>query len=139
MLSCCVASTWLLESPSNGPVRAGEEPTRTRAGARVLVGAGPTGRLTTAGWNRLDHGSAADDGVLSEEPMMPFDPDVSLSAGLRADEIILRPITAADARLDYEAVMDSRESMRGSGRTSTRSSITGFAGGRWRRGWMRPC
>ena len=61
---------------------------------------------------------------------MPFDPDVSLSAGLRADEFILRPITAADARLDYEAVMDSRESMRGNGRTSTRSSITGFAGGR---------
>ena len=43
---------------------------------------------------------------------MPFDPDVSLSAGLRADDFILRPITAADARLDHEAVMDSREYLR---------------------------
>src|SRR5690625_3361927 len=210
MLSCCVASTWLLKSPSNGPVRAGEEPARTRARARVLAGAGPTGRLASAGWNRLDQCSAAD-GVLTEEPMMPFDPGVSLSAGRRADEFILRPITAADARLDYEAVMDSREYLRqweqstwpeddftvadnqsdlvdlerwnsenlaftytipdpsesrclgrvyilprprrsaaaarstrppkarGNGRTSTRPSVTGFAGGRWTQGWMRPC
>jgi hypothetical protein len=44
--------------------------------------------------------------------MMPFGPDVSLSAGPRADEFVLRPITAADARLDCEAVMDSREYLR---------------------------
>ena len=43
---------------------------------------------------------------------MPFGPDVSLSAGPRADEFILRPITAADARFDCEAVMDSREYLR---------------------------
>lgn len=43
---------------------------------------------------------------------MPFDQDVSLSAGLAADEFVLRPITAADARLDYEAVMDSRQYLR---------------------------
>jgi hypothetical protein len=43
---------------------------------------------------------------------MPFGPDVSLSAGLRADEFVLRPITAADARFDCEAVMDSREYLR---------------------------
>ena len=142
---------------------------------------------------------------------MPFGPDVSLSAGPRADEFVLRPITAADARFDCEAVMDSREYLRqweqstwpeddftvadnqsdlvdlerwnsenlaftytildpsesrclgcvyilprtrrssaaarstrqpkarGNGRTSTRPSVTGFAGGRWTQGWMRPC
>src|SRR5699024_12342084 len=98
MLSCCVASTWLLKSPSNGPVRAGEGPTRTRARARVLAGAGPTGRLASAGWNRLDHCSAADDGVLTEEAMMPVDPDVALSSGRGAGGVSLRPLLAADGR-----------------------------------------
>src|SRR5699024_8604034 len=114
MPSCCVASTWHLRSPSNGSARAGEESVkaRTRARARVLAGSGPTGKMATAGWNTLDQCSAADDGVLTEEPMMPFDPDVLLSAGLKADEFILRPIIAADARLDCEAVMDSLEYLR---------------------------
>src|SRR5699024_5210272 len=44
--------------------------------------------------------------------MMPFGPDVSLSAGPRAGEFVLRPITAADARLDCEAGVDSREDLR---------------------------
>src|SRR5699024_8286705 len=114
MPSCCVASTWHLRSPSNESARAGEESVeaRTRARARDLAGSGPTGKMATAGWNRLDCCSSADDGALTEESMMPFGPDVSLSAGPRAEEFVLRPITAADARLDCEAVMASREYLR---------------------------
>ena len=32
---------------------------------------------------------------------------------LRTDEFLLRPLRASDAQLDYEAVMESREFLRG--------------------------
>ncbi len=40
------------------------------------------------------------------------DRGVEPSSGLVADDFILRPITHADAELDYEAVMESREYLR---------------------------
>ena len=44
---------------------------------------------------------------------MPFSEDVRpVPEGLRRDEFQLRPIRGADAELDYEAVMESREFLR---------------------------
>ncbi len=43
---------------------------------------------------------------------MPFDDTVHAPSELVTDEFILRPITAADAELDYEAVMETREYLR---------------------------
>src|SRR5699024_2990066 len=44
--------------------------------------------------------------------------------GLRADELILRPIIAADARLGCEAVMDSREYLRQWEQSTGRKAIS---------------
>jgi hypothetical protein len=38
--------------------------------------------------------------------------DVRAPEGLRTDELVLRPIRASDAELDYEAVMESKEFLR---------------------------
>lgn len=38
--------------------------------------------------------------------------DVRAPEGLRTDELLLRPIRASDAELDYEAVMESKEFLR---------------------------
>ena len=44
---------------------------------------------------------------------MPFQNlEFEIPEGLRTDGFVLRPITAADAELDYEAVMESREYLR---------------------------
>lgn len=39
--------------------------------------------------------------------------DSTIPEGLRTDDFLLRPIVAADAELDYAAVMESREYLRG--------------------------
>ncbi len=43
---------------------------------------------------------------------MPFDPTMTVPRSLETDRFVLRPITAADAELDYAAVMESREYLR---------------------------
>lgn len=44
---------------------------------------------------------------------MPFTDDaMPVSAGMRTEDFLLRPIRAADAELDHEAVMESREFLR---------------------------
>ena len=44
---------------------------------------------------------------------MPFNEDVKpVPEGLRSDKFLLRPIRVADAELDYEAVMESKEFLR---------------------------
>jgi hypothetical protein len=40
------------------------------------------------------------------------DPDEPVPAGLRAEQFVLRPITADDAELDHAAVMETREYLR---------------------------
>ena len=44
---------------------------------------------------------------------MPFDiPPAEVPSGLTTDDFVLRPIVAADAELDYAAVMESRDYLR---------------------------
>lgn len=43
---------------------------------------------------------------------MPFADDLTAPARLETDEFVLRPITVADAALDHEAVMATREQLR---------------------------
>lgn len=43
---------------------------------------------------------------------MPFTQEVSPPKSLKTDAFVFRPITAADAELDYAAVMESREYLR---------------------------
>jgi hypothetical protein len=43
---------------------------------------------------------------------MPFRPELTVPHFMKTDAFVLRPITAADAELDYDAVMESREYLR---------------------------
>jgi hypothetical protein len=43
---------------------------------------------------------------------VPFPTDMTVPDSLQTDAFVLRPITAADAELDYAAVMESREYLR---------------------------
>jgi hypothetical protein len=50
---------------------------------------------------------------LSRESLVSFiHPDEPVPGGLRNDEFVLRPITAADAEMDYRAVMETRRYLR---------------------------
>ncbi len=51
-------------------------------------------------------------GTRGRAPMAFDNDDFHAPAGLRTDEFLLRPIRAADAALDYEAVMASKEYLR---------------------------
>ena len=57
--------------------------------------------------------------------MMFYPDDAPVPAGLRSDELVLRPLRATDVELDYEAVMATQEDLRrGSGGAWPRPDFT---------------